>query len=148
MSYQPSDHDRRLDSYGPLVLRLGLASVMVAHALLKPLVFTLPGTASFFEAHGFPGWTAYPVFAAELVGGLLLALGLWTRWVAAGLIPVLAGAVVVHWPNGWMFTAPHGGWEYPAFLIVALAAQSLLGAGAYAVRGSASKLAGHRAEAL
>src|SRR5258708_26095986 len=42
--------------------------------LLKPLVFTLPGTMEFFEKNGFPGWTAIPVFILELVcGGFLMA---------------------------------------------------------------------------
>ena len=50
--------------------------------------------------------------------------------VAALLVPVLAGAFLVHWPNGWSFTAPGGGWEYVAFLLIALVAQILLGDGA------------------
>jgi hypothetical protein len=32
------------------------------------------------------------------------------------LLPVLLGALMVHAPNGWVFNAPNGGWEYPAFL--------------------------------
>ena len=113
-----------------LVLRVGLGVVFIAHALAKLMVFTLPGTAAFFEAHGFPGWTAYPVFAAELIGGGLLLIGVFTRAVAAMLLPVLAGALLVHWSNGWSFTAPGGGWEYVGFLMFALVAQILLGDGA------------------
>lgn len=124
---------RRLDVYAALVLRIGLGAVFVAHALAKLVVFTLPGTAAFFEAHGFPGWTAYPIFGIELVGGGLLLAGLWTRIVSATLLPVMAGAWLVHWPNGWSFTAPNGGWEYVAFLSVALVAQGLLGDGAWAL---------------
>lgn len=127
------DNELKLHAYGALVLRLALGSVMIAHALLKLLVFTLPGTAGFFSAHGFPGWSAYPVFALELLGGLALLSGLAVRPVSAVLIPVMIGALVVHFPNGWAFTAPNGGWEYVAFLIAALAAQLLLGAGAYSV---------------
>lgn len=119
--------------YGAFVLRVALAGVMIAHALLKYFVFTLAGTAGFFAAHGFPGWTAYPVFGAELVGGLLLLLGLAVRTTAAVLIPVMIGALLVHLPNGWTFTAPNGGWEYIAFLIAALVAQFFLGGGAFAL---------------
>src|SRR5262249_27934722 len=90
----------RTAPYAALVLRLALGVVFVAHALLKLLVFTLPGTAAFFSAHGFPGWSAYPVFVMELVGGTLLIFGLYTRWVALALVPVLLGALTVHWPNG------------------------------------------------
>jgi steroid delta-isomerase-like uncharacterized protein len=119
-------------AYAAAVLRIGLGLVFVAHALLKLVVLTLPGTEAFFEAHGYPGWTAYPVFAAELAGGAMLLAGLFTRLAAFGLVPVMAGAFLVHWPNGWSFTAEGGGWEYVAFLIVALVAQGLLGDGAWA----------------
>ena len=137
---QPSTASEwKLQAYGAFALRLALASVMIAHALLKLLVFTLPGTAGFFAAHGFPGWTAYPVFALELGGGLLLALGIAVRPVAAVLIPVMLGALLVHLPNGWMFTAPNGGWEYVAFIIAALVAQLFLGSGALALSSSKAK---------
>jgi putative oxidoreductase len=137
--------DRQWNRYAGLVLRAGLGVVFIAHALAKLLVFTLPGTAAFFEAHGFPGWSAYPVFAIELAGGLLLAAGLWTRVVSATLLPVMAGAWLVHWPNGWSFTAPGGGWEYVAFLHVALVAQVLLGDGAFAL---SSLVAGTQQDAV
>jgi putative oxidoreductase len=127
------DTPDRMAPRGALVLRLGLGAVFLAHALAKPLLFTLPGTVAYFEQNGFPGWSAYPVFAAELVGGLLLVLGVGTRIVATALVPVTVGAMLVHLPNGWLFLNPGGGWEYPAFLIAGLAAQALLGAGAYAL---------------
>ncbi|MGH6954033.1 MAG: DoxX family protein [Alphaproteobacteria bacterium] len=106
-----------------LVLRLALGVMFLAHAGLKVFTFSLPGTAQFFASVGFPGWAAYLVFAAEVVGGLLL----------------LAGATWVHWPNGWVFTAQGGGWEYPAFLIVASLVQVLLGDGAFALRGGTGR---------
>ena len=46
---------------------------------LKLVVFTLPGTAAFFESLGLPGVSAYLVFGAEALGGVLIALGLFTR---------------------------------------------------------------------
>jgi putative oxidoreductase len=118
--------------YAALALRLALGVMFVAHALLKLLVFGLPGTVGFFESVGFPGWLAYLTVAAELSGGVLLILGVWTRWVALALIPILLGALQVHLGNGWVFSAPNGGWEYPAFLAMASLVQALLGDGAYA----------------
>jgi putative oxidoreductase len=54
--------------------------------------------------------------------------------VAVALLPALVGAIIwVHAGNGWVFTAPNGGWEYPAFLIVVSLAQFMLGDGAYAL---------------
>jgi putative oxidoreductase len=120
-------------AYAALILRLSLGTMLMAHGLLKVLVFTLPGSAQFFTSVGFPGWLAYPVVALELVGGVLMLGGIATRWVALSLVPVMLGAVSVHWGNGWVFSSANGGWEYPALLAVLLLVQALLGPGAYAI---------------
>ncbi len=125
--------ENRTAPYAALVLRLSLGVMFVAHALLKLLVFTLPGTVQFFQSLGLPGPLAYIVFAAELVGGVLLIAGYRTRLVAAALVPVLLGSTWAHVGNGWLFSAPNGGWEYPLFLTAAAVAQILLGNGAYAL---------------
>lgn len=119
-------------AYAALILRLSLGMMLIAHGLLKVMVFTLPGTVQFFASVGFPGWLAYLVVLAELGGGALLIAGVMTRWISLSLVPVMLGAMSVHWQNGWVFSAPNGGWEYPAFLAVALIVQSLLGPGALA----------------
>ncbi|MSO89918.1 MAG: DoxX family protein [Rhodospirillaceae bacterium] len=106
--------------------------MLIAHALLKLLVFTLPGNAAFFESIGLPGWLGHVTFAAELVGGVLLILGLHARWVALALLPILLGATWAHGGNGWLFINTDGGWEYPLFLAAA-AVQGLIGNGAYAL---------------
>ena len=120
--------------YAATVLRVSLGAMYVAHSLiLKHFTFTLPGTAAFFESLGLPGALAYLTFWAELIGGLALIAGLGTRWVALALIPILMGATWVHAGNGWVFSAPNGGWEYPVFLIVASVVQALLGDGVYKI---------------
>ena len=125
--------DNRTAPYAALVLRVALGVMFIAHAILKYAVFTLPGTVKFFESVGLPGPLAYLTFFAELVGGALILAGAWSRWACAALIPVLLGATWVHAGNGWLFTAPNGGWEYPAFLATAAVAQALLGDGRYAL---------------
>ncbi len=124
-----------------LVLRIGLGTMYLAHSIvLKWMTFGLAGTAQFFVGVGLPGWLAYVTFGAEAVGGLLLILGVQTRWVALALTPALLGAVIwVHAANGWVFTAPNGGWEYPVFLLLASAVQFLLGDGAYALAPNVSR---------
>ncbi len=120
--------------YGIFALRVSLGLIMVAHGLLlKYFTFTLGGTAQFFESIGYPGFLAYVVFAAETLGGIALILGVQTRLVAFALVPIMIGATMVHVPNGWLFSAEGGGWEFPAFLTVAMFAQGLLGAGAFAL---------------
>ncbi|MDB5816176.1 MAG: rane protein [Rhodocyclales bacterium] len=128
--------------YGAFALRVSLGVIMIAHALLKAFVFTMPGTVAFFQSVGFPGVLAYPVVAAELLGGIALVAGFQTRLAALGLVPVLLGAATVHFANGWVFNAPNGGWEYPIFLAVGVVAQALLGSGAFSVDGWRAQHAG------
>ena len=125
--------DNRTAPWAALVLRVTLGVMFIAHALLKYAVFTLPGTAKFFESLGLPGPLAYLVFWAELIGGVLILAGVYSRWVAAALIPILLGAAWAHAGNGWVFSAPNGGWEYPVFLAAAAAVQALLGDGKYSL---------------
>jgi putative oxidoreductase len=124
--------------YAALLLRLSLGTMFIAHALLKYFVFTLPGTAQFFASLGLPGALGYLTFAAELVGGILLIAGVGARVVSLALIPVLIGATWAHAGNGWLFSSPNGGWEYPAFWTIALVVQALLGNGALAFRAPAN----------
>ena len=126
--------DNRTAPYAALVLRVTLGVMFIAHSLiLKYFVFTLPGTAQFFQSLGLPGALAYVTFWAELLGGIALLAGFATRWVALALIPILLGATWVHVGNGWVFSAANGGWEYPVFLIAASLVQALLGDGKYAL---------------
>ncbi|MGD8350740.1 MAG: DoxX family protein, partial [Gammaproteobacteria bacterium] len=79
--------------YAALLLRVSLGVMFLAHSVyLKAVVFTLPGTARFFESIGLPGLLAYAVFAAEAIGGVLLIAGYRSREVAILLIPILLGA--------------------------------------------------------
>jgi len=129
--------DIRSVALAAFLLRVALGAMFIAHSLvLKLFVFTLPGTAAFFETLGLPGWFAYAIFAAEAVGGIMLVLGIEARWVALALAPVLAGATWAHWGNGWMFGYPNGGWEYPLYLTLLAVVQVLLGDGAYALKPS------------
>jgi len=124
----------KTSDYGATLLRIALGAIMLAHAYLKFGIYGMEGTSAFFAAHGFPAWTAWPVAFGELGAGVLLILGIHTRWVALGLIPILLGVVATLWKAGFFFDAPGGGWEFPALLIVLTVVQALVGDGAYALR--------------
>ena len=126
--------------YGVTLLRVSLGVMWIAHALLKWLVFSLPGTAAFFESIGLPGWLAYPVFFAELLGGIALVFGVYARQVALSLVPILVGATAAHIGNGWVHTSVGGGWEYPLFLTAASIALWLMGDGIWTLRRSQQAL--------
>jgi putative oxidoreductase len=114
-------------------LRVAMGILFLAHSWMKIVLFTPAGTVAFFESLGFPGFLAYIVIAAELLGGIALILGLWSRWVSLALLPILVGSIYPHWGAGFFFSNPGGGWEFPAFWSVALIVQALLGNGAFAL---------------
>ncbi|MDH5377210.1 MAG: DoxX family protein [Gammaproteobacteria bacterium] len=119
---------------GTTLMRISLGIVLIFHSIyLKMMVFTLAGTAQFFDSIGLPSTLAYGVFGIEAVAGIALVLGYQTRVFTAMVIPVLLGATWAHSANGWLFTNANGGWEYPLFLTMAAVAQFFLGDGAYAL---------------
>jgi len=120
---------------GLALLRLAVGIVFIAHsAYLKLMVFTLPGTAAFFESLGLPAFSAYVVFAVEAIGGVLLIAGVLTRLTALALTFVSAGAAWAHLGAGWLFTNTGGGWEYPVFLVATSAVLVLTGPGRLTVQ--------------
>jgi putative oxidoreductase len=127
--------DSRSAPYAALILRIALGLLFLAHAGLKIFVFTPAGTAGFFISLGLPGWLAYLTILWELAGAVALILGIWPRLAAIAVIPILLGAIfTVHGGAGFFFNNPNGGWEFPAFWIVALIALALTGDGAMALR--------------
>jgi putative oxidoreductase len=132
----------RTAPYAALLLRLTLGGLFLTHASLKIFVFTPAGTAQFFESIGLPGVLAYLTILVELVSAIALILGIQTRIASlAGCVILLGAIFTVHIHNGFFFNNPNGGWEYPAFWIVALLVQALLGDGAYALVPGAKKAA-------
>lgn len=121
--------------HGTALLRISLGAIFIAHSLyLKLVVFTLPGTAGFFESIGLPATLAYITFAAEAVGGLALLVGYQARWAALALIPFALGATWAHTDAGWVFSNTGGGWEYPLFLTASLATIVFQGNGSFALQ--------------
>lgn len=125
--------DLDLASYGALMLRVGLGSMWIAHALLKWFVFTVPGFGAWLESQGLPVAMAWPVFLLELCGGAAILIGFYGRFVSLTLVPILIVATWTHLPNGWTHTSSGGGWEYPAFLVLASVTHALIGDGKWAI---------------
>lgn len=137
---------QRYEAYGPTLLRVALGIIFLAHsAYLKVVVFTVPGTVAFFDSLGLPAIIAYGTIGAEIVGGVMLMLGIKVREAAAVLAMVSLGATWAHFGAGWVFSNEGGGFEFPLFLAVTSFAQVLLGPGALALQLSAKKVEGELA---
>jgi putative oxidoreductase len=115
-------------------LRIALGLVLLAHgALLKLATFGLAGTMGYFASIGYPPALGALVAFGETAAGLALLAGVLVRTASLASLPIVLGAALQHAGNGWVFTAPGGGWEFPAFLAAALLVQAGLGAGAWAL---------------
>jgi putative oxidoreductase len=125
--------DATLAPYGIFLLRVAVGFDWIVHALLK----TYRGMhthEALLAKNGITPLLAWPTFTLELVGGLMILVGFYSRQWAAMLLIFLAVVVWVKWPVGWNYSAPGGGWEYPMFWLAAQAALVLAGDGAFALR--------------
>ena len=129
--------DHRFAPYAATILRLSLGAMWISHALLKLLVFTMPGFEGFLASQGMPVILAWPVVLMELAGGIAIVLGFHGRIASLALLPVIVGATVPHLPNGWVFSSNGGGWEYPVFIAAMSMVHVLLGDGAGALKPAA-----------
>lgn len=123
---------------GLLLVRLVFGLLMAAHGAQKLFGWFgghgLAGTGGYFESLGFrPGRVmAGLAGAAELGGGLLLALGLLPPVGAALVLSVMiVAAVTVHWQNG-LFAATNG-IEVPLLYATMAVALALTGPGAFSL---------------
>ncbi|MEE2820245.1 MAG: DoxX family protein [Pseudomonadota bacterium] len=119
---------------GLTITRIALGIILLAQGyFLKVEIFTIEGTVGFFESIGLPAIAAYLVIAGEILGGIALLLGAFTRLAAWLSLPILLGATWMHLGNNWVFSAEGGGWEFPILLIALAIAVGLGGAGKYAI---------------
>ena len=120
-----------------LVLRCGLGVVMLAHGINH--IFgggKIAGTGRWFESLGMkPGLVhAWLASVTEIVGGVLLILGLLTPFGGAAVIGVMLVALITnHRGNGFFIFRPGEGWEYVMTLTLAGFAVAVLGPGAWSL---------------
>jgi putative oxidoreductase len=122
---------------GLLLARLVIGPLMAAHGAQKLFGwfggYGLTGTAGFFEGLGFrPGRLfAATAAATEIVGGVLVALGLLGPIGPALMVSVMVvAALTVHWPNVF---AQSNGIEVPLLYATAAGSLALTGYGAYSL---------------
>ncbi|MFL6560457.1 MAG: DoxX family protein [Bacillus sp. (in: firmicutes)] len=123
---------------GLLIIRLVIGVLFMGHGAQKLFGwfggYGLKGTGGWFESIGVKPGITMAVFAglAELIGGILFALGLLTP--LAGILiagTMLMAIIKVHVPNGLWATS--NGYEYNLTLLAVAIGIALIGPGQYAL---------------
>jgi putative oxidoreductase len=125
-------------SYGLLLLRLAVGSIMAAHGAQKLFGWWggpgIQGTAGMCSnlAYRAPLFMACGLALSEFGGGLALATGFLTPLGALAVTVVMINAVyLIHWPKG--FFSGNGGYEFNLLIASAAVALAATGPGRFAI---------------
>jgi len=120
-----------------LIIRLAAGGLLLVHGINKLMYSSIPAFAAGGLARrgiepSLP--LAYVVWIIETVGAVAIMAGLFTRFfaVAAG-IQFAVITFMAHWPQGFWWNRPGGGWEYPLMWGLIFAAIALRGGGPYSL---------------
>jgi putative oxidoreductase len=115
-------------------VRIVVGAMFLMHVSVKFKIGAGAVAANIFAKNGLEpalGW-AYVAMFIELVGGVCLIAGLFTRFVAAVLaIEMLIALLFVHLPKG--YAAGAGGYEYVLLIGAVCFAFAIRGGGPYSV---------------
>jgi putative oxidoreductase len=103
----------RLQPLALLVMRLSLGAIMVRHGYDNSFIH-LHDHVHFVASLGIPRWLGYVSSFTELLGGLLILVGFFTRAAAFAICIDLAVAIwKVHLHNGMLGSSGRPGYEFP-----------------------------------
>ena len=118
-------------------LSLLLARLAVAYGFYDPAMqkwSDIGSVATWFDSMGipFPTLNAYMAASTEIVGVVLLTLGLFTRLISLPLMVIMVVAITtVHLSHG--FSAGDNGFEIPLYYLLFLALFASFGAGKFSL---------------
>lgn len=109
---------------GITILRAGVASIFVIHGVTRTILGTVDDFGAFLSSSGLPVGEAiaWAITVVEMVGGLVLAIGLAVRplalWFGA---QIAVGILMVHGKEGWFVVgAGRNGAEYSVLILACL----------------------------
>jgi putative oxidoreductase len=122
------------DDFGKLVLRLSLGVLILFHGIAK-LQGGIGFLAPILNGVGLPSWVGYGAYAGEVLGPIMVILGLFTRTGAFLIFANMCFAIfLVHRPELMMF-GKQGGWalELQGMFLFTAFALMFMNPGRYAV---------------
>ncbi|MFI8221258.1 DoxX family protein [Streptomyces sp. NPDC085932] len=129
----------RTPDAGILIFRIIFGAIMVAHGTQKLFGWFngggIEGTSKFFSTVGYPASSAMAILAGltETLGGMGIALGLFSAISGAAVLGTMANALWISIPNGYM-SGPGGvGYDLPLVLCAGAFTLILTGPGMYSI---------------
>ncbi|MFA6364865.1 MAG: DoxX family protein [Candidatus Paceibacterota bacterium] len=105
------------------VIRIAVGAVFLYHGVIKALMMSQ--TVGFMGSLGISAFLTYCVAGSEIIGGLLLVMGLFERYAAGALSVVMVGAMFLVTRQGFP--------EYEFILFIILLGLIISGAGQYRI---------------
>jgi putative oxidoreductase len=130
-----------MSDLGRLVLRLVLGILILFHGVSK-ITGGIAFVTGALEKAGAPGAIGYLVYVGEVLGPLLVVIGLWTRLGALMIVVNMIVALLLAHTSQLFMIAKTGGYqlELQAMYLFGALAVMLLGAGRYSVGGARGRL--------
>ena len=124
------------DDIGKMVLRVSVGALILLHGIFK-LQNGIGGIAEMLSGHGLPAFLAYGVYLGEVVGAVLVIVGLFTRIGALLMVGNMLVAFGLAHMQELFSRGQMGGWalELQGMFLFGSVAIVLLGAGRYSVGG-------------
>jgi len=125
------------------MLRIVLGAILVPHGCQKLFGWFggmgFEGFTALFDKLGYKPATLWVALVAltEVVGGLMLILGLFTRFAAAAVAIFMVNAILFTWQFGFFWSK--GGWEYPLLLLAVSMVFLVRGGGELSIDAKMSK---------
>ncbi len=126
------------DDLGKLILRLSIGGLLLFHGVEKIMHGIDPIVAG-VQGNGMPSFVAYGVYLGEVLGPILVIIGLFTRLGALMIVVNMIMAITIaHRADLGNLTPMSGGWavETPAVFLLGALAILCMGAGCLSIDGA------------
>lgn len=122
------------DDFGKLVLRVTLGVLVLLHGIVK-LKTGVGGMAPMLAGVGLPAWVAYGAYVGEVLGPIMLILGLFARTGAFFVFANMIFAIVLVHMNDLLTIGKQGGWalELQGMFLFTAFALMFMSAGRFAI---------------
>ncbi|CAM3699868.1 DoxX family protein [Bordetella tumulicola] len=130
----------KCDDTGKLILRLAVGILILLHGLMK-ISSGVGGIEGMLTSHGLPAFIAYGAYLGEVVGPLLVIVGLYSRVGALLMTGSMVVAILLAHMGQIGSLNAQGGWalELQGMFLFSSLAVLFLGAGRFSLGGSGGR---------